>query len=59
MIFLQNQDLFSVAKKDNNNNESSMLQLFYENFSLCLFAGKKTIIRFCNIKYSFFEIQSK
>ena len=59
MIFLQNQDLFSVAKKDNNNNESSMLQLFYENFSLCLFAGKKTIIRFCNTKYSFFEIQSK
>ena len=59
MIFLQNQDLFSVAKKDNNNNESSMLQLFYENFSLCLFAGKKTIIRFCNIKYSFFEIQIK
>ena len=32
MIFLQNQDLFSVAKKDNNNNESSMLQLFYENY---------------------------
>ena len=47
------------AKKDNNNNESSMLQLFYENFSLCLFAGKKTIIRFCDIKDSFFEIQSK
>ena len=59
MIFLQNEDLFSVAKKDSNNNESSMLQLFYENFSLCLFAGKKTILRFCNIKYSFFEIQIK
>ena len=32
---------------------------FYEYFSLCLFAGKKTIIRFCNIKDFFFEIQSK
>ena len=59
MIFLKNQDLFSTAKKANNNNESSILQLFYENFSLRLFAGKKTIIRFCNIKDSFFEIQSK
>ena len=47
------------GKKANNNNESSILQLFYENFSLCLFAEKKTIIRYCNIKDSFFEIQSK
>ena len=36
---------------------SSILQLFYEYFSLGLFAGKKTIIQFCNIKDSFFEIK--
>ena len=47
------------GRKANNNNESSILQLFYENFSLCLLAGKKTIIRFCNIKDSLFETQSK
>ena len=46
------------GKKANNNNESSILQFFYEDFSLCLFAEKKTIIRYCNIKDSFFEIQS-
>ena len=47
------------AKKANSDNESSVLQLFYEYFSICLFAGKKTIVWFHNIKDSFFEIQSK
>ena len=48
MIFLQNKALFKF-----------ILQLFYEYFSLGLFGGKKTIIQFCNIKDSFFEIKSK
>ena len=47
------------AKKANSDNESFILELFHESFSPCLFGGKKTIIRFCNIKDSFFEIQSK
>ena len=47
------------AKKANSDNESSVLQLFYEYLSLCLFAGKKTIVGFRYIKDSFFEIQSK
>ena len=50
MIFCKIRTCSLFAKKANNNNESSILQLFYEYFSLCLFAGKKTIIRFCNIK---------
>ena len=46
MIFLQNKALFKFI-------------LFYEYFSLGLFSGKKTIIQFCNIKDSLFEIKSK
>ena len=34
------------AKRAKSDNESFTLELFYEYFSLCLFAGKKTIIRF-------------
>ena len=35
MIFLPNQALFSACKKGyNSNNESSILQLFYDYFSL-------------------------
>ena len=47
------------AKKANNNNVRSVLQLFYEYFSLYLFTGKKTIIQFCNVKDSFYEIERK
>ena len=48
IIFLQNKALFKF-----------ILQLFYEFFSLGLFDGKKTIIQFCNIKDSLFEIKNK
>ena len=50
MIFPQNQA--------NNNNESSKLELFYEYFSLCLFARKKTI-QFCNTKAFFLSNRKK